>query len=257
MTSQILVKNGLEAGRLAITPAVGELLWVKDTESVYVGNGVIAGGIKIGSSGGIGDFIPLTQKGAADGVATLGPDGLVPNSQIPALAISSTFVAVDEAAHLALTGVEEGDVVVRTDENKSYIHNGGVAGTMADYQELLSPTESVSSVNGQVGVVVLTSDEVAEGSTNLYYDQTTVDNSISTALAALNINDLGDVDTATNAPTADQILSWDGTNWTPVDITAPTLTDLIDDTKGVGDTDFAWSADKIATEMLIVDGGTF
>jgi phage protein U len=46
--------------------------------------------------------------------------------------LTTVQTAANEAAHLALTA-QEGDVVVRTDENKTYMHNDGVAGTMSDY----------------------------------------------------------------------------------------------------------------------------
>lgn len=103
---------------------------------------------------GITDAIPSTQKGAANGVATLGADSKIPSSQLPAIAITSVSVAANQTAQLALTA-QEGDIAVRTDQSKTYIHNGGSAGTMADWTEMLSPTGGVTSVNGEVGVVVL------------------------------------------------------------------------------------------------------
>lgn len=87
--------------------------------------------------------IPLSQKGAASGVATLDGAGKVPNAQLPALAITEVFTVASQAAQLALTA-EEGDAAVRTDESKTYIHNGGTAGTMADWTELLAPTSAGS-----------------------------------------------------------------------------------------------------------------
>lgn len=72
---------------------------------------------------------------------------------LPALAITSTFLVASQAAQLALTA-QEGDVAVRSDLNKSFIKNSGVAGTMADWQELLTPTDAVSSFNGRLGAVV-------------------------------------------------------------------------------------------------------
>lgn len=114
------------------------------------------------------------QKGAANGVASLGPDGKIPSAQIPALAITRVEVVNSESAQLALADMEIGDVVVRTDISKTFIHNGGTSGTMADYTELLSPPPPVISVNGQTGAVVLTSDNIAEGTNNLYFTNTRV-----------------------------------------------------------------------------------
>src|ERR1044072_2823775 len=81
--------------------------------------------------------IPSTERGAASGVASLGSDSKIPTSQLPALAITDVFVVASQVAQLALTA-EEGDGAVRSDLNKSYIHNGGTAGSMADWQELLT-----------------------------------------------------------------------------------------------------------------------
>lgn len=77
----------------------------------------------------------------------------------PPLLITKTSVVASQAAQLALVA-QEGDVAVRTDLNKSYIHNGGVAGTMADWTELLTPTDSVLSFNGRTGAITLTSADV-------------------------------------------------------------------------------------------------
>lgn len=139
------------------------------------------------------------QKGTANGLATLGADSKIPTSQLPAITITSTSVVASQAAQLALTA-QEGDVAVRSDLNKSYVHNGGTAGTMADWQELLTPTDTILSVNGQTGAVVLTTSNIAEGS-NLYYTDARVAAAPSvtnkqpldatlTALAAYNTNGL-------------------------------------------------------------------
>ena len=78
--------------------------------------------------------------------------GTLPIGNMAAVALTTVQTAADETAHLALTA-EEGDVVVRSDENKTYIHNGGSAGTMADYTLLATPTDSVTSVDGNTGAV--------------------------------------------------------------------------------------------------------
>ncbi|WP_434663877.1 gp53-like domain-containing protein [Aeromonas sp. NJAU223] len=105
---------------------------------------------------GITDAVPSSQKGAANGVATLDSGGKVPVAQIPATAITDTFVVGTQAAMLALTA-EIGDVAVRTDLNKSFILRVAGASTLANWQELLTPTDAVQSVDGQTGVVVIPS----------------------------------------------------------------------------------------------------
>lgn len=107
------------------------------------------------------------QAGQVDGLATLGSDGKIPTSQLPALAITDTFVVASQVAMLALTA-EVGDIAVRSDQNKTYILKTAGASTLGNWQELLTPTDNVLSVNGQTGAVTLTTSNISEGS-NLYY----------------------------------------------------------------------------------------
>jgi len=116
---------------------------------------------------GLGTKVNNSEKGAANGVATLGADSKLTASQIPAIAITDTFVVASEAAMLALT-CEQGDVAVRTDVSKSYILVSGLPSVLANWQELLTPMSPVQSVNGQTGVVVLSTSDISEG-TNKYY----------------------------------------------------------------------------------------
>jgi phage-related tail fiber protein len=108
--------------------------------------------------------IPLAQKAAANGVATLDGNSLVPTNQLPALAITNTFVVASEAAMLALTA-ETGDVAVRTDVSKSFILTATPASTLANWQELLTPPDAVTSVDGRSGVVSLSDLYAARGTT--------------------------------------------------------------------------------------------
>lgn len=99
------------------------------------------------------------QKGQPNGLTPLGADSKIPSQYLPPLAITSTFVVNSQAAQLALDA-QEGDVAVRTDLSKNYIHNAGTTGTMADWTELLTPAAPVQSVNGQTGNVVLNAADV-------------------------------------------------------------------------------------------------
>jgi hypothetical protein len=95
-----------------------------------------------------------TQKGAVSGIASLDGSGLIPTNQLPALAITETSVVVSQAAMLALTA-QIGDVAVRTDVNKSFILTASPAATLGNWQELLTPTDAVLSVDGNTGAVSL------------------------------------------------------------------------------------------------------
>jgi hypothetical protein len=100
-----------------------------------------------------------SKIGAADGIASLDAGGKVPASELPDIAISDTSVVVSEAAMLALTA-EVGDIAVRTDVNKTFILKTAGASTLANWQELLTPTDAVTSVDGQTGVVDLSGNYV-------------------------------------------------------------------------------------------------
>jgi hypothetical protein len=95
-----------------------------------------------------------TQKGVANGIAELDGSGLVPTHHLPALAITTTQVVNSQANMLALTA-QVGDVAVRTDVNKSFILTATPATTLGNWQELLSPTDAVLSVDGSTGAIDL------------------------------------------------------------------------------------------------------
>ncbi len=95
------------------------------------------------------------QKGAVNGLAELDGTGKVPTHHLPALAIAETFVVASQAAMLALTA-QTGDIAVRTDLNKSFILTTSPASTLANWQELLTPTDAVLSVDGNTGAIDLT-----------------------------------------------------------------------------------------------------
>lgn len=106
--------------------------------------------------------------GTAEGnVPVLGAGGKLSETVIPAIAITDTFVVDSQSAMLAL-GAQQGDVAVRTDVNKTFILKVAPATTLANWVELETPTDAVTSVNGLTGAVTLTTSEVAEGS-NLYF----------------------------------------------------------------------------------------
>jgi hypothetical protein len=95
-----------------------------------------------------------TQKGANNGIAPLDGNGKVPLDHIPASAIAEVFVVSSQSAMLALSaGV--GDIAVRTDVNKSFILQATPATTLGNWVELLTPTDSVLSVDGLTGAVSL------------------------------------------------------------------------------------------------------
>jgi hypothetical protein len=89
-------------------------------------------------------------------IPILNSSGKLADSVVPKIAMTNTFVVASQTAMLGLTTAQEGDVAVRTDLNKSFILKAAPYSTLANWQELLTPTDSVTSVNGSTGAVTVT-----------------------------------------------------------------------------------------------------
>lgn len=109
------------------------------------------------------------NTGTAEGdIPVLGTEGKLNESVLPALAITDTFEVDSQAAMLELEA-QKGDVAVRSDVNKSFILKQTPASKLANWVELRTPTDTVLSVNSKTGAVVLTTDDIQEGSTKQYF----------------------------------------------------------------------------------------
>lgn len=112
---------------------------------------------------GLGTASTVNTGTSNGNVPVIGSNGKLPSSVIPASAITDTFVASSQSDMLGLSSAEVGDVCVRTDLNKTFILKATPYSTLSNWQELLTPTDAVTSVNGQTGVVNIA---VATGSSN-------------------------------------------------------------------------------------------
>lgn len=122
---------------------------------------------------GVGDIPNLTLSKITDagtvaskntGVASgqipiLGTGGKLDTAVLPALAITETYPVSTQAAMLALE-VQIGDVAIRSDLNKTFILRKEPATVLANWSEMLTPTDAVQSVAGRTGVVTLTASDV-------------------------------------------------------------------------------------------------
>lgn len=86
----------------------------------------------------ITDAVTVATVNQANGVCGLDNTGKIPQANLPAIAITDVFVCADQVTQLALAA-QPGDVAIRTDENKTYILRGGVASTMSNWSQILSP----------------------------------------------------------------------------------------------------------------------
>lgn len=101
-------------------------------------------------------LIPLAQKGAAGGVATLDPvTGFLTVGQLPPIQAVKPYAVASQAAMLALPK-NPTPLAIRTDLQpaQTFVYNGGNTGTLADWTEIQA-SDAIQVVNGQVGPAVV------------------------------------------------------------------------------------------------------
>jgi hypothetical protein len=99
-------------------------------------------------------LVTEAQRNAMNGYAGLDENGKILAAALPEIGISRVYVVATQAAQLALTA-DEGDLAIRSDLSRSFVHNGGTSGTMSDWLELARTSDHVYSVAGKVGAVEL------------------------------------------------------------------------------------------------------
>jgi hypothetical protein len=164
--------------------------------------------------------IDLTEKGAALGVATLDAGGKIPATQLPnsVMEYKGVWNALTNTPTLADGIGNAGDVYRVSVAGTQNLGSGSVTYVVGDFViydgaiwQRSASTDAVSSVNGFTGTVVLDTDDISEGATNLYFTNSRAD----ARIAAASIDDLSDVDTTTNPPSSGDVLAWDGAQWEP------------------------------------------
>jgi hypothetical protein len=120
---------------------VGEVVPVDVAEKIRV----------IGNGGGTSQFVLDTLASLQASIDAI-PSTLI---------ITDTFVVSSQAAMLALTTAEKGDVAVRTDLSKTFILTASPYSTLGNWQELLTPTDVVTSVAGRTGAVTLSNTDIS------------------------------------------------------------------------------------------------
>jgi len=201
-------------------------------------NVAITGGTMSGVA--ITGYIPTTEKGAANGVATLDAGGKVPVSELPAavlgaLSYQGTWDASTNTPTLTSSVGSKGYYYVVSVAGNTNL-NGITDWLVGDWAvfngsiwQKVDNTETVTSVNGQIGAVVLTTTNIAEG-TNLYYTDARARAAISAGTAISYDNTTGVVTNA--AP--DQVVALTGAGTTTISGTYPNFTITSADSK-VGD----------------------
>lgn len=101
--------------------------------------------------------LPTSQKGAANGVASLDSNGKIPSSQIPSIALGDALAVADQAARYALSvsQVQNGDLVRQSDTGGLYsVIDDANLDNSSGWLLLTSPSAApVDSVFGRTGAV--------------------------------------------------------------------------------------------------------
>lgn len=97
-------------------------------------------------------YQPLVERGAANGYAPLDAGQKVPLINLPAIAITSTYVVASQAAMLA-SGAAVGSVAIRTDQaRQSYILRVAPATSLGNWEALAAPVAGgIETVDGDPG----------------------------------------------------------------------------------------------------------
>ena len=128
------------------TLAAGEIGIETDTNTFKFGDGETPwNDLEYALSGTVDDYIELSTKGVAGGVASLDSSGFVPTSQLPPLAKITVSAVADQAARLALTA-ETGDIAIQADSGQSYVLSASPASTDANWKALTGTEAVVDTV---------------------------------------------------------------------------------------------------------------
>lgn len=199
MPTQIKFKRGSSTNFTPITLDSGEPAFVTDTGKLYIGDGTnkvlinpidkpssldtidAYTKIKVNEYGqvvsldnlvaadipaipstqvtGLGTAAVLNVGTASGNIPVLDGSGKLNASTLPPIAITNTFVVASQDEMLALTA-DIGDIAVRSDLQQTFILKDSPASTLSNWVELATPTDSVLSVNGEVGAVTLDANDM-------------------------------------------------------------------------------------------------
>jgi|688.fasta_scaffold75552_3 hypothetical protein len=147
-TVRLQLRRGTEAQWVAANPtlAAGEIGIETDTNTFKFGDGSTAwNSLSYALSQTVDDYILLSTKGVANGVASLDSSGFIPSSQLPPLAKVTVSAVANQAARLALTA-EAGDIAIQSDNGQSYVLSASPASTDANWKALVGSEAVVDTV---------------------------------------------------------------------------------------------------------------
>lgn len=160
---------------------------VTNTELDYVSGVTSSIQTQLGTNASaISAKISSTEKGAANGVATLDANSLIPITQLPPAALERLVIVADQAARFALTTstVQNGDTVKQTDTNVMYmVKDDANLDSAAGYEVYTAGTASAVAWSGVTGTPttiagygITDADEVAQDAVgSILVDSSSID----------------------------------------------------------------------------------
>ena len=145
-TVRLQLRRGTEAQWDAANPtlAAGEIGIETDTNTFKFGDGSTAwNSLSYALSQTVDDYILLSTKGVANGVASLDSSGFIPSAQLPPLAKVTVSAVANQAARLALTA-ESGDIAIQSDTGTTYVLSASPASTDGNWK-VISATAAISA----------------------------------------------------------------------------------------------------------------
>ena len=132
------------------TLAAGEIGIETDTNTFKFGDGSTPwNSLSYALSQTVDDYILLSTKGVANGVASLDSSGLIPSAQLPPLAKVTVSAVANQGARLALTA-EAGDIAIQSDNGQSYVLSASPASTDANWKALVGSEAVVDTVEASL-----------------------------------------------------------------------------------------------------------
>lgn len=204
--------------------------------------------------------LDASEKGAASGVAPLDGSTKIPVAYLPSSVetLLGNWNASTNTPTLADGTGDTGDKYRVSVAGTQNLGSGAITFAINDLVYYASGqwfkidgTDDVHSVNGASGAVVLDTDDISEGSSNLYWTNARFDTRIGTK----SIDVLSDVDTTTAAPATNDFLKWNGSAWVPgtPSASSPIVPHITVLTSGSGT--FTKNGATVYLEVELVGGG--
>ena len=84
---------------------------------------------------------------------------------LPWVALTDTFTVTNKSDLTSLSSAQQWDIGIVTAESKTYVLSADPYSTAANWKELLTPTDAVTSVNSQTWAVTLDADDISDSTT--------------------------------------------------------------------------------------------